>query len=219
MPIIALRPNKVRQSTSQCRRPRGWLGRLTVWSMNRRHSSLTDWGLQQVSIGMSDTILDVGCGGGRTVAKLAARAPTGRVHGIDFAPASVLVSRRTNRLAVESGRVAIEEASVSALPFAADTFDLVTAIETHFWWQSLGDGVREIYRVIRPGGRFVIIAEFYNGGRHARYAERLSQLTGMTALDVAQHHAMFAEAGLTDVRLVEDARRGWICGIGTKPTR
>jgi len=95
----------------------------------------------------------------------------------------------------------------------------VTAIETHVWWQSLGDGVPEIYRVIKPGGRFVIIAEFYNGGRHARYAERLSQLTGMTALDVAQHHAMFADAGFTDVRLVEDARRGWTCGIGTKPTR
>jgi 2-polyprenyl-3-methyl-5-hydroxy-6-metoxy-1,4-benzoquinol methylase len=38
--------------------------------MNRRHSRVTDWGLQQVAIREHDTILDVGCGGGRTVAKL-----------------------------------------------------------------------------------------------------------------------------------------------------
>lgn len=219
MPILALRPDKARKATSQCRKPAGWFGQLTLWSMNRRHSKLTDWGLQQVSIGPSDAILDVGCGGGRTVAKLAARAAAGRVHGVDFAPASVVVSRRTNRQAVEAGRVAIEEASVSALPFAPDTFDLVTAIETHFWWQSLGDGAREILRVLKPGGTFVIVAEFYNGGRHARYAERLGRITGMTALDVAQHRAMFTDAGFADVRTVEDAGRGWICGIGTKPTR
>lgn len=217
MPILALRRDKVRQPLSQCRQPRGWLGRLTLWSMNRRHSTLTDWGLQQVSIGAGDTVLDVGCGGGRTVAKLAARATAGRVYGIDIAPESVAVSRRTNRQAIAAGRVSIDQASVAALPFAAETFDLATAVETHFWWQSLGEGMREICRVLKPGGTLVIIAEFYNGGRHARYAARLGALTGMAALDVAQHQAMFAGAGFTGVRVVEDGRRGWIAAIGTKP--
>ena len=217
MPVIAFRPGKVRQSMSQCRHPRGWLGRLSVWSMNRRHSALTDWGLQQVSIGVGDTILDVGCGGGRTVAKLAVRAPEGHVYGIDVAPASIAVSRRTNRQAIEAGRVSIEEASASALPFARDTFDLVTAVETHFWWQSLGDGMRDICRVLKPRGRLVLIAEFYNGGRHARYAERLGRITGMAALDVGQHQALFTDAGFTDVRVAEDAPRGWICALGAKP--
>ncbi|HEV2181053.1 MAG TPA: class I SAM-dependent methyltransferase [Gemmatimonadaceae bacterium] len=218
MPIIALRSDKVRQSTSQCRQPRGWLGRLSVWSMNRRHSALTDWGLEAVSIGTGDTILDVGCGGGRTVAKLAARATAGHLHGVDFAPASIAVSRRTNRRSIALGRVSIEQASVSALPFAAGTFDLATAIETHFWWQSLGDGMREVVRVLKPGGTLVVIAEFYNGGRHTRYAERLGHLTGMAALDVAQHQAMLSDAGLTNIRVIEDARRGWLCAIGTKPS-
>lgn len=217
MPILALRRDKVRQPLSQCRQPRGWLGRLTLWSMNRRHSALTDWGLQLVSIGAGDTVLDVGCGGGRTVAKLAARATAGRVYGIDIAPESIAVSRRTIRQAIATGRVSIDQASVAALPFAAETFDLVTAIETHFWWQSLGDGMREICRVLEPGGTLVIIAEFYNGGRHARYAARLGALTGMAALDVAQHQEMFAGAGFTGVRVVEDGRRGWIAAIGTKP--
>jgi ubiquinone/menaquinone biosynthesis C-methylase UbiE len=45
--------------------------------MNARHSKVTDWGLSQASIGKQDIILDVGCGGGRTVSKLAAIATKG----------------------------------------------------------------------------------------------------------------------------------------------
>lgn len=220
MPIIVLgSADKGKQSTLRWSKPSGWAGRLSVWSMNRRHSKLTDWGLGHVTITAGDTILDVGCGGGRTVAKLAARSGSGRVHGIDFAPASVAVARRTNRAAIALDKVAIEQASVEALPFASDTFDLVTAVETHFWWgDTLGNGMREAWRVLKPGGRMVVIAEFYRGGKHIKYAERLGQVTGMAALDVAQHEAMFADAGFTDVRIVEDERRGWICGVGTKPS-
>jgi len=64
-------------SVNQCKKPRGWLGRLILWNMNSRHSSVTDWGLAHVSIGPDDTILDVGCGGGRTLNKLAERATEG----------------------------------------------------------------------------------------------------------------------------------------------
>jgi len=51
--------------------------------MNASHSNLTDWGLQHVSIANHYTILDVGCGGGRTVSKLAAMATQGKVYGVD----------------------------------------------------------------------------------------------------------------------------------------
>src|SRR5437660_10792267 len=59
---------------SQCRKPAGLFGRLVVWDMNRHHSKLTDWGLSHVSIKKMDRILDIGCGGGRTINKLAAMA-------------------------------------------------------------------------------------------------------------------------------------------------
>lgn len=113
--------------------------------------------------------------------------------------------------------MSIQEASVSELPFAADTFQLVTAIETHFWWQDLDRGMREAFRVLRPRGRMAVIAEFYNGGRHAKYADRLGKWTTMAVLDVQQHKAMFADAGFADVAIDENAERGWICVVGTKP--
>lgn len=216
MPIITIAPRRARNHRFQCQEPRGPLGKVVLWSMNRRHARVTNWGLRNVSIEKTDTILDVGCGGGRTIAKLAAAAPMGQVYGIDHAALSVAAARRLNHESVDAGRVVIQQASVSTLPFADNTFNLVTAVETHFWWGDLHAGMREIFRVLKPGGRLAIIAEFYNGGRHAKYAERLSRHTTIAVLDVSQHRALFVDAGFADVRVIEDQGAGWICAIGTK---
>jgi hypothetical protein len=59
---------------NQVRKPTRWVGRFFLWIMNMSHSSLTDWGLKHFQIEEDFTILDVGCGGGRTIEKLAALA-------------------------------------------------------------------------------------------------------------------------------------------------
>lgn len=133
-----------RSVANQCQKPEGWLGRLILWNMNSRHSKVTDWGLSKISIQKQDIILDVGCGGGRTVGKLAARATEGKVYGLDYSQASVAVAKSTNKAWIEMGRVEIQEGSVSQLPFTADMFDLVTAVETHFWWPDLPANMREV---------------------------------------------------------------------------
>ena len=83
------------------------------------------------------TILDVGCGGGRTLSKLATAATQGKVYGIDYSKERVAVTKRMNARWLEMGRVEVRQASVSHLPFQDGMFDLVTAVETHFWWPDL----------------------------------------------------------------------------------
>ena len=186
--------------------------------MNRRHSALTDWGLEHVRVGSRDVVLDVGCGGGRTIEKLAGLTSEGKVYGIDHAEESVAAARRLNERLIQIGRVDVRQTSVSNLPFDANTFDLVTAIETHFWWPDMDRGMREIERVLKPGGQVAVIAEFYNGGKHARYATRLMKATKIAALDVDQHRELLSRAGFLDVKVSVHEPRGWICAVGTKPT-
>lgn len=217
--IIAMRKKGAearRTRMGQCQKPHGWRGKMVLWLMNRRHSALTDWGLTHVPIAKTDVILDVGCGGGRTVAKLAALASSGRVTGIDYSEAAVAAARKLNQPLIVAGRVNIGQASVSELPVPNSEFDLVTAVETHFWWPDLAAGMREIFRVLEHGGRVLLVAEIYNGGRHAKYIDALSRYTTMKLLTIAEHESLLMDAGFTDVRVDEDRAKGWICATGMK---
>ena len=204
---------------NQCQKPAGWFGRFTLWNMNSRHSKVTDWGLSHISIQPHDVVLDVGCGGGRTVSKLAAMATQGKVYGVDHSPESVAMAGKINREWIAAGRVEIREGSVSQLPFAPNVFDLVTAVETHFWWPDLPSDMREVLRVLNPGARLIIIAEIYKGAqtRMAKVAAKYLPLSGMTLLTVDEHRELFTHAGFSDIEIMTQPAKGWICGIGRKP--
>ena len=188
--------------------------------MNASHSKLTDWGLAHVSIEKNHTILDVGCGGGRTVSKLAAIAAQGKVYGVDYSEESVAATKRTNGRWIALGRVEVRHSSVSQLPFPDGMFDLVTGVETHFWWPDMPAGMREIFRVLKPGGMLILIAEIYKGANTmaARLAEKYAGRTGMALLSPDEHRQLFANAGYAEVQVIEERAKGWICGTGRKPS-
>jgi ubiquinone/menaquinone biosynthesis C-methylase UbiE len=201
----------------QVRKPDRWLGRLFTSVMNRSHSNLTDWGLMNVQIERQASILDVGCGGGRTIEKLAALAVDGKVCGVDYASGSVAASRAKNADLVRAGRVKIEQASVSHLPFGADEFDLVTAIETQYYWPDLVGDMREILRVLKPGGVLLVIAESYKGASNDFIQGPIMRLLGSSSLSAQDQRELFAGAGYGDVEVFEEHARGWICVKGRKP--
>lgn len=205
---------------NQGSKPSGWLGRFNLWRMNSSHSKLTDWGLRHISIDTHDTILDVGCGGGRTVAKLADIAKQGKVYGIDHSGESVATSKKYVAQYTSLGRVEILHGSVSQLPFPNDMFDLVTAVETHFWWQNLPGDMREIFRVLKPGGALVFIAEIYKGASAAaaKFAEKYASSAGMMLLSIDEHREHFTNAGYSNVQVIEERDKAWICALGRKPS-
>jgi ubiquinone/menaquinone biosynthesis C-methylase UbiE len=185
--------------------------------MNISHSSLTDWGLKHVTIGKRFTILDVGCGGGRTIEKLATLAAEGMVSGVDYAAGSVAASRGKNARLVQAGRVEIKQASVSRLPFPGDKFDLVTAVETQYYWPDLVTDMQEVLRVLKPGGTLIVIAESYRKGRHNKLQQPVMKLLKYAVLSADEQRELFSGAGYKDIQVFEERKRGWICGTGSKP--
>ncbi len=201
----------------QCRKPRWWLGRIILANMNARHANVTEWGLRHVSVGEGFTILDIGCGGGRTIATLAEKATHGKIHGIDYSPTSVAAARRYNARRIEAGQVDIRHGTVSELPFADRTFDLVTAVETHYYWPDPVADLKEVLRVLKPGGRVVVIVEAYKGDKARAHEQLAMKLLRATYLSVREHRDLFTAAGFADIETYEEHAAGWLCCIARRP--
>jgi ubiquinone/menaquinone biosynthesis C-methylase UbiE len=179
---------------------------------------VNDWGLRHISMDKHDMILDVGCGGGMTVHKLAGIATAGKVYGIDFSKECVAVARRTNKQLIKTGRVEIRYGSVSCLPFSEAMFDLVTAVDSHYYWPDLVADLHEVLRVLKPGGRLVIIGEAYKGGKHDERDRRFVESVNLAYHTVNQLGELISKAGYSEVQMFEEYDRGWVCGVGTKPS-
>ena len=201
----------------QVRKPSKWTGRFFLWIMNLSHSNVTNWGLQHVRIENNFTILDIGCGGGRTIQKVAAAAAQGKIYGVDYADGSVAASRSLNAPQIAAGRVEIKQASVSQLPFGDNMFDLITAVETQYYWPDLPNDMREVLRVLKPGGELAIIAETYKSGATDFLQGPVMKLLGSSGLTPDDQRALFSTAGFVDIQIFEERKKGWICVTGKKP--
>ena len=96
-------------------------------------------------------LLDVGCGPGFLAIMLAQTNPTARVTGMDFSPRQVtFANRNLERSGVSNCRFI--EADAMDLPFEDGSFDIVTSIFSIKYWPDPGRGLREIRRVLDPGG-------------------------------------------------------------------
>jgi SAM-dependent methyltransferase len=203
----------------QPKKPEGPGGRRVLQRMNKHHSDLTVWALHQIEIPPRGAILDVGCGGGRTLGRLLRASSSARVFGLDYSAESVCIARHTNARAVHSGRAVIRQGTVSHLPYAEGRFQLVTAVETHFFWPSLASDVREVLRVLAPGGRFALIAETYAGSHAAlgRWVSRNRARARMNILTPDEHRALLESAGFVDVEIHLEPTREFLLATGRKP--
>jgi len=198
---------------SQCGKPRGRFGRILVRGMNFGHAGLTRWGLTKVEISENATVLDIGCGGGRTLERLASLAGLGKAIGIDYSKDSVTVARKRNQRLIDSGQVEVVHGSVSSMPFPDETFDFVSAVETYYFWHDIAGDLAEVRRVMKPSGQLVIIAGMYRGSRYDKRNERLIRTGGMRCFTVQEFEETLKGAGFPMVAVTVEPRKGWICVV------
>ncbi len=99
------------------------------------------------------SVLDLGCGTGLLLDRAAGRWSGARLVGIDLSPEMILQARRKH---AGDPRFTFEVGDAAALPLERASIDLaVSTISFHHWADQPG-GVREVGRVLRPGGLFIL---------------------------------------------------------------
>jgi ubiquinone/menaquinone biosynthesis C-methylase UbiE len=142
---------------SQLGRPSGLFGSLIVGPvLNVANTGLISTTIELAAPQANDTVLDVGFGGGASLAALAGKAPHARIVGIDYSRDMVADAGR--RIAQQSLRshVRVLCGDVAALPFADGVFDRIITINSLYYWPRLMAGLREMARVLKPHGRLAI---------------------------------------------------------------
>ena len=180
---------------SQCARPEGALGRVMLSFMNYTHAPLTNWGLKLVDVQDGWTMLDVGCGGGFTIRRLLNRSKDAQVYGIDISEESVAKARKVNA-DILNKQVFITQGSAEKLPYGDGKFDLVTAVETVYFWPNLPGCLQEVRRVLKPGGKFAILVEVVDSD-----SKWTNIVEGMTAYTPEQIKTLLDDAGFTQTAI------------------
>lgn len=198
------------------RRPQGEAGAEMLSRMNRSHAEVTAWGIAFLELKPDDTVLDIGCGGGAALARMAETVTEGHLTGIDYSPVSVQSASAYNKDVIAAGRMDILEGSVEALPFADNSFDKIITVESFYFWPSPAENLRKVRRVLRPGGRFLIVADIYGRDDLPQHTLDTIEEYGLYNPEPETFRQLLTEAGFDSAEIHLKDGTTWICAEGRK---
>lgn len=137
------------------RRPSGWLGKL-MYRKPVGHYGFFRVAIEKLQLQPEDTFLEVGCGGGVLLDMVLQTVQ--RACGIDHSPDMVELAQRKNARALSEGRVEVVQGDIRALPWDENHFTCAAGVEMLYFVEDPAQAFRELYRVLRPGGRLVFVA-------------------------------------------------------------
>ena len=202
----------LKQFFNNTRKPNGWMGKMMVRGMNQGHAAVSDWGLSYFPVvqkASHSMIADFGCGGGRNTAALLKRFPAATVTALDYSKVACDKTKQFNRHEVQSGRCNVVQGDVSRLPFEAATFDVITAFETVYFWPGPVESFQEVWRVLKPGGTFMIVNE--SDGTKQADEKWTDIIDGMRIFTQEQLTQYLKDAGFSQIARSEERRVGKEC--------
>jgi ubiquinone/menaquinone biosynthesis C-methylase UbiE len=178
-------------------RPQGILGRLGGIIMARTNEQCAAWVINLLDIQPNDRVLEVGFGPGVGIQLLARSVSGGYVAGVDPSEEMVQQVKARNAKAIANGQVDLRCGSVESLPFEDNAFNKALAINSMQVWPDAVAGLREMQRIMKPGGRIALGFTPYSGQSKSGLPEMLTA-------------AAFMEPRVAETEL-------GFCGLAIKP--
>lgn len=199
--------------TDQYMKPHGEEGLQTIKNMNENHKNISEFAFKCAIIGDNDKILDAGCGGGVNIEKFL-KITKNNVDGLDYSEIAVTESIKRNQKAIDDGRCRIIQADVSNMPFKDECYDFISAFETIYFWPNLEETFKEVSRIIKPNGQFMIAQE--TDGNNPNDETWVNTVEGMRIYTAPELEKYLLNAGFRSVEVFKKEDEYILVVIGKK---
>ncbi|HEY33672.1 MAG TPA: class I SAM-dependent methyltransferase [Dehalococcoidia bacterium] len=194
--------------------PRGLVGRFVGWVMPLGHSAIYKRVAPVLNLQPEDDVLDVGCGAGYFLKRYASHVNS--IAALDYSEVMVEMATNKHRDRIAAGTAAIVHGEASQLPWEDNRFSAVTSMGSFIVFPKPLESLKEMCRVLRPGGRAVVSIEYNaeDGKDHSKEVKNY----GMSALTEGEVRQMMEDAGFSEVSIKYDKGLGMpkmmlACGI------
>ncbi len=171
--------------------------------------------IRRLKMGPTDRVLDVGCGTGALLYRLASSSPKARLVGLDLVPEMLAIARRRLPSGLE-----LREGSAEQLPFEDEQFDLVVSCNMFHYIRHPKRAIQEMLRVLRPGGQLLITdwCDDYIACCVCDLYLRLFNRAHFKTYGAKECGRLLREAGVAEVK-VERFKISWLWGLMTASGR
>jgi SAM-dependent methyltransferase len=175
--------------------PRGFAGRITALIMPLAHSPIYVRVSEELDLQPEDDLLEVACGSGVFLKKFASHVKS--VAGVDYSELMTGMAKKKHKNRIAAGTAEIKHGEASELPWEDDRFSAATSMGSFMGFPKPLESLKEIYRVLRPGGRAVISIEWNadDGLDHSKKVDKY----GMGLWTEAEVLEMMTDAGFSEV--------------------
>ncbi|MEX2347863.1 MAG: class I SAM-dependent methyltransferase [Balneolaceae bacterium] len=145
-----------KELSSQLKKPTGETGLEIARALNDSNRGLYDLAFQLLELKPGQHILEIGFGNGIHFPKYFELQSQLKVHGVDFSRDMCEEARKLNSELINTEKLAVHCAETTSLPFPGNTFDLAVALNVIYFLDPPETHLKEIHRVLKPGGLFLI---------------------------------------------------------------
>jgi arsenite methyltransferase len=163
--------------------------------MEQDHLPVTLPVMEKMRLAPTDSVLDVGCGGGWLSRRLAKLVPDGRVIGMDISDEMIHHARRAS---ADIGNLMFVTGQVAEIPWQANLFSHAISVESSYYWPNPPAGLKDIFRVLHEGGSAWVLINYYRDNPHShQWGNLLAVPTHL--LSAEEWAGLFHDVGFSNV--------------------